>query len=180
MDPITHYMFAYALGRKRRLSKTKLQALTFSALLPDIDVFTVVLGWDFVVEFHGTVTHSISIAVLLSLILSVFFYIHYKKNLVVYGIIGVSMHLLIDMIMTFMPEWRGKGMMLLFPFSMEKFALRNMVPYSLVIGVLVISSLFIFSIFLFFRYVRKKEYPWRIWINEKRIFAALRNNKRDN
>ena len=151
MDPITHYMLAYTFGRKIDLQKPQLKALTLSALLPDIDVFTIVLGWDFAAKFHGTYTHSITIAVLLSLILSMIFYLYYKKNVVIYALIGVSMHLLLDIIPTLWPVWSHEGMILLFPFSTQEFALRNVVPHSLAIGCVLVSSLLVCSFYFLFR-----------------------------
>jgi membrane-bound metal-dependent hydrolase YbcI (DUF457 family) len=174
MDPITHYMLAYASGKKIKLQKTQLKALTFSALLPDIDVFTIVLGWDFVVGFHGRYTHSITVALLLSLLLSLIFFLHYKKNVIIYSLIGISMHLLFDTAQTLLPEWRHVGIMPLYPFSTEEFALRGGLPYSSIIGVVVVGLLLVCSFYLLYYYVYHKEYPWRIWIDERRIFKALR------
>ena len=180
MDPLTHYIFAYAIGRKMDLDNASLKALTFSALLPDIDVFTIVLGWDFVESFHGTLTHSIPVAIMLSLFLSMIFFIYSRKNVVLYCMIGISMHLLLDISMTLMPEWRDQGMILLYPFSHQKFALRNVVPYSFPIGSLVISVLFISALFLLYSFLKQKEYPWRLWIDERKIIKILRSrsNKR--
>ncbi len=174
MDPLTHYMFAYAFGRKINLQKPQLKALTLSAFLPDVDVFTIVLGWDFVVGFHGRYTHSIIIALLLSLLLSLIFFLYYKKNVIVYALVGISMHLLLDTIQTLLPEWRHVGIMPLYPFSTEEFALRGVFPYSSVIGVLVVGLLLVCSFYLLYHYMYRKEYPWRIWIDERRILKALK------
>lgn len=173
MDPITHYMLAYTLGRNINIKKPQLKALTLSAILLDIDVFTIILGWNFVLNFHGTIVHSFTIAIILSIILSMIFHIYYKKNVFVYALIGVFMHLLLDFIQTSFPKWRH-DMVLLFPFSKEEFALRYFIPFPTIIGLIMVSSLFLFSLFLLYRYVKMGEYPWRLWIDERRGIKLIK------
>jgi len=173
MDPLTHYMFAYSLGRKWNLERPQLKALTFAALLPDIDVISILLGIEFFVEFHGTITHSIVVALLLSFILSFIFFLYYRKNVVPFAILGVGMHLLLDFLPTLWPRWGHEGMILLFPFTANEFALRCVVPYSLLIGVVCVSLLALFSLYALLYFMKKKEYPWRIWIDERRILDII-------
>lgn len=177
MDPLTHYMWAYALGKKNKLDKTDMQALTFSAFLPDIDVFTIIFGLEFAREFHGTVTHSLLVAILLSCITSMIFLIIYRKIVFHYCLIGITMHLLLDMSMTLMPKWRDEGMILLYPFSLQRFALRNYVPHSTIMGIIIMGLLFIIAVYLLYIYTKKEDYPWRIWIDERKILQFIKKNE---
>jgi membrane-bound metal-dependent hydrolase YbcI (DUF457 family) len=176
MDPLTHYMWAYHLGNKIKLDKTHMRALTFGALLPDIDIFTFVFGLEFVRDFHGTITHSIIGAILLSIILGMIFLVFYRKIVFHLCLIGISMHLLLDLSMTLMPRWRDDGMILFYPISPEKIALRNYIPNSTILGIILMGFLFVAAVFLLSHYVIKKEYPWRTWIDERRIIHFLKRN----
>ena len=176
MDPVSHYMIAYTFGRKINADETKLKALTLAALLPDIDVISIVLGIDVLRSFHGTFTHSIIVAVFLSLVLSFIFMLYYKKNVFTYAVIGVSMHLLLDTVNTLLqsPDPQ-KGMILLYPFSEMKFSLTQIVPNPVVIWIIVAGTIFGFSIYMLYRFMRQNGYPWRIWIDERKIVKSLKN-----
>ena len=180
MDPLTHYMFAYSLGRKWNLQKPQLKALTFAMLMPDLDVLSILFGLEFFVEFHGTITHSIAVAILLSFVLSLIFFLYYRKNVILFAMVGVCMHLLFDFIPTLWPRWGHVGMMLFFPFSTNEIALRGIVPYSLLIGVVCVILLILLSLYALLFFMKKNEYPWRIWIDERKIISiltGLRTNK---
>ena len=179
MDPLTHYMFAYTLGRKWKLERPQLKALTFAALLPDIDVISILLGIELFVEFHGTITHSIAVALLLSFILSFIFFLYYRKNVVPFAILGVGMHLLLDFLPTLWPRWGHVGMILLYPFSSQEIALRGVIPYSLLIGVVSVILLTLLSFYALLFFMRKNEYPWRIWIDERKIVNILTGQGRN-
>jgi len=180
MDPFTHYMLAYSIGRRWKLERPHLKALTFAALLPDIDVLSILLGLEFFIEFHGTVTHSIIVALCLSLVLSLIFFLYYRKNVIPFALMGVSMHLILDFIPTLWPRWGHVGMMLFYPFSLKEIALRGMVPCSLLIGVVSVTMLTFFSLYALLFFVNRKEYPWRIWVDERKVFSILtgKNGKR--
>ena len=181
MDPLTHYMFAYVLGRKWNLERPQLKALTFAALLPDIDVITIVLGLNFLNSFHGTITHSILVAVLLALILSSIFYIYYRVHVEFYCMIGIIMHFLLDIIQTLVPKMRENGIMVTFPFSQEQFILHNYIPllYSLILGVALVTGTFLLSIYFLYIYMKQKEYPWWIWLDERKILDVITGTKRN-
>jgi len=177
MDPLTHYMLAYSLGRRWKLERPHLKALTFAALLPDIDVLSILLGIDFFIEFHGTVTHSIFVAIVLSLVLSLTFFLYYRKNVIPFALVGVGMHLMLDFIPTLWPRWGHVGMMLFYPFSPQEFALRGVVPYSLLIGVVCVVLLSLLSLYALLFYVNRKVYPWRLWIDERKVLNLLTGQK---
>jgi hypothetical protein len=179
MDPLTHYMFAYSLGRKWNLQRPQLKALTFAMLMPDLDVLSILFGFEFFVEFHGTITHSIAVALLLALVLSLILFLYYRKNVVIYAIIGVSMHLLFDFIPTLWPRWGHVGMILLYPFSTNEITLQGIVPYSLLIGVVSVILLTMLSLYALLFFMKKNEYPWRIWIDERKVINLLTGQGRN-
>jgi membrane-bound metal-dependent hydrolase YbcI (DUF457 family) len=131
------------------------------------------------VEFHGTITHSITVALLLSLVLSLIFFLYYRKNVIPFALVGVSMHLLFDFIPTLWPRWGHVGMILFYPFSSQEIALRGVIPYSLLMGVISLVLLTLFSLYALLYFMKKKEYPWRIWIDERKIINILTGQGRN-
>ena len=106
------------------------------------------------------------------------FFLYYRKNVILYSIIGVSIHLLFDFIPTMWPTWGYAGMFLFYPFSAQQFTLMGAFPYSLLVGIISVAFLTIMALYALVFYTKRNEYPWRIWIDERKVLAVLTGQKR--
>ncbi|MBN1456204.1 MAG: metal-dependent hydrolase [Methanomicrobia archaeon] len=101
MDPLTHYIAGYFLGRRSQLGDAGIRAVTLCALLPDIDMIGAVAGWDALCELHRTATHSLLGALLIAVLVTVGFAVCRDKaqalQLLPWCVLGTLSHLFLDL-----------------------------------------------------------------------------------
>lgn len=171
MDPFSHYMVAYAAGRKADISVNKMRAITLAGVIPDVDSVSIVFGIEAFKNFHGGPVHSILVGMILALVIASGFYLYTRENVLLWSIIGVFFHLLLDIPNTLNYEMAQDGLRYLWPFSDYRIALQNVVPNPELWHLLIISIIFGLSMVYFVILARKDEYPWRIWFDEKKLFG---------
>lgn len=161
MDPVSHYMISWLFGRKLNFEKRVFRVFLLSSLIPDIDVLFLLLGTDMVLKYHGTFTHSIFVipvfAVLITLVLSQNF-----KVALPYALFGVYLHVVIDSLINTAMIFKA-GNPCLWPLSDAKCLLIYNVP-SLAEEVMALKILLTVGLYsMGVYYVKKKDYPWRMW-----------------
>jgi membrane-bound metal-dependent hydrolase YbcI (DUF457 family) len=171
VDPFSHYMIPYIVGRKANISVNKMRAVTLAGVIPDIDSVSIVFGLEAFKDFHGGPVHSILVGLILALIIALGFYLYTRENVLLWSIIGVFFHLLLDIPNTLNYELSIDGLRYLWPFSDYKIALQNVVPYPEAWHLVILTLIFGFSMVYFLVHVRKGEYAWRIWFNENKLFG---------
>ncbi len=170
MDPFSHYIVAYAAGRKADVSLNKLRAITLAGIMPDVDGFSVILGMEAFRNFHSGPFHSILLAVIFALLIALGFYIYSKENVVIWAFLGVGFHLLLDIPNTLGYQLADDGLYYFWPFSDARIALQNVVPDPKIWQIVIVSTIFFISLAYFLIRARKGEYAWRIWIDERKLF----------
>ncbi len=170
MDPFSHYMVAYAAGRKADISINKMRAITLAAVIPDIDGFSILLGMEAFKSFHGGPFHSILFAVIFAVAIAIGFYLYSKENVVVWTFLGVTFHLLLDIPNTLGYRLREDGLYYFWPFSDWRIALHNVIPDPGIWQIIIMSTIFFLSLAYFLLCVKKGEFPWRIWLDERKFF----------
>ncbi|MCK4444159.1 MAG: metal-dependent hydrolase [Thermoplasmata archaeon] len=172
MDPFSHYMVAYATGRKADIGINKMRAMTLAAVIPDIDGFSIIFGLEAFKDFHGGPVHSILIGVIMALIITLGFYLFTKENVIIWSFLGVTYHLLLDIPNTLGYKLAEDGLFYLWPFSDSRIALQNVVPDPVIWQIVIVSIIFFSSLAYFLLGVRKGEYAWRIWFDERNLFKG--------
>jgi len=170
-------MVAYAAGRKADISINKMRAITLAAVIPDIDGFSILLGLEAFRNLHGGPFHSILFAVIFALAITIGFYLYSKENVVVWAFLGVSFHLLLDIPNTLGNRLVEDGLYYFWPFSDWKIALQNVVPDPRIWQIAIMSTIFFLSLAYFLLRVKKDEFPWRIWLDERKFFNRRKNEK---
>lgn len=165
MDPFSHYMIAYFIGKRLKVEHTALLAITLGAWLPDIDAFSIVLGVDAFSRMHGTFTHSLFMPFILAELLAIVFLLYHKRFMLHYIYGGCLIHLATDMALT-------GSYPLLFPFTNRIISIDPYISFEKWIWAVNFTLMAVGSLVYFIYLLRKGEYPWRIWFDE-RIF--LRN-----
>ncbi len=174
MDPFSHYMVVYAVGSKADISVNKMRAITLAGVIPDADSISIVFGLEAFKDFHGGPVHSILVGLILALVIALGFYLYTKENVLLWSIIGVFFHLLLDIPNTLNYELAQDGLRYLWPFSDYRIALQNVVPNPEPWHLLILTIIFGLSMVYFVILARKDAYPWRIWFDEKKLFGKNR------
>lgn len=172
MDPFSHYMVAYAVGRKADISINKMRAITLAGVSPDFDGFSIIFGFEAFRNFHGGPFHSILIALILAMAITVGFYLFTKENVALFAVIGVFLHLLLDVPNTLGYECSRDGLYYLWPFSDYPIALQNVIPEPKIWHLVIVSIILSSSLAYFLLRARRGEYAWRIWIDERKLFKG--------
>jgi membrane-bound metal-dependent hydrolase YbcI (DUF457 family) len=159
MDPISHYMIPWLAGRRLSLEKTVYRAFLLASVIPDIDVVTLVFGFDYLLQNHATVTHSIFGGLLLALGVALIFR---EGRTLPWALAGVYLHILIDVLLNTGMVFKG-GCPLLWPFSDVKCLLVYYVDVPVIAFRAVYLMIAILAYVSAFYYISKKEYPWGIW-----------------
>ena len=180
MDPLTHYIAGYFLGRRSQLGDAGIRAVTLCALLPDIDTLGAVAGWDALCVLHRTATHSLLGAVVIVLLVVMGFAAWRDKaqalQLLPWCLLGTLSHLFLDLfsfktsLLTIFgvaaaqarPEYL-EGVQLFWPLSTARFSFVTVGLLSQ--GVTNIVMLAIFCLFtgsLLGETIRGSR-PWRLW-----------------
>jgi len=180
MDPVTHYMAGYFLGRRKGASKEQLMLLTLASTLPDLDAVFILGGVDAFSSFHRGFTHSIigSLIIIVALT-ALYMYLTKGKSWTRVGYwvsLGVGSHLVLDMftldrsffqILRFhdLPPTMDhyKGVSLLWPLSDAKFSLVSMNFIGQVMANVLVVVLFILAVAYAIRRIRQNDRPWEIW-----------------
>lgn len=174
VDPFSHYMVAYATGRKANLSINKMRALTLGGLIPDIDGFSIVLGFEAFKEIHGGIVHSFLLGIILASIITLGFYLYTKENVAPWAFVGVFLHLTLDIPNTLGYVRIQEGLQYLWPFSDYRIDLQNHVPNAGIWHIIIVSIIFGLSMLYFFILVKRGEFAWRIWVDERRLIRSKR------
>ena len=172
MDPFSHYMVAYAAGREMNISINKMRAITLAGVSPDFDGFSIIFGFEAFRDFHGGPFHSILVALILALAITIGFYLFTKENVALFAVIGAFLHLLLDIPNTLGYRCSHDGLYYLWPFSDYRIALQNVVPEPQIWHVVIVTIIFAFSLAYFMLRAAKGEYAWRIWIDERKLFKG--------
>jgi len=163
MDPISHYLFAWLIGRKLQIERVYYRVLVFSGLLPDIDIVSIVFGIEYAREFHGTMTHSIfmalSLAVALSLLSRLIFKVEFWKGSE-YALLGATSHIFLDIFnVSSFAKYGGRFLWPMYPSSL--FLREFIAPeYANAIYLAILLLLLLGGGY----FVIKKIYPWSIWL----------------
>ncbi|MHA1299431.1 MAG: metal-dependent hydrolase [Candidatus Helarchaeota archaeon] len=104
-----HYLSGYFSGRLLKLDRSEKIVLILAAILPDFDsiVYFIFSGFQNPTPFHGGLTHTLLVGVILGIILAVvsFFLLKWKNpntdynklfKFIILGIFGIMLHLFID------------------------------------------------------------------------------------
>lgn len=175
MDPFSHYVVAYAAGRKADISLNKMRAITLGGVIPDVDGFSIIFGMEAFKNFHGGPFHSILFAVIFALAMTLGFYLYSKENVIIWAFLGVAFHLLLDIPNTLGYRLAEDGLYYLWPFSDSRIALQNVVPDPRIWQIVIMSTIFLSSLAYFLMRARNGEYAWRIWIDERKIFKGKKD-----
>ena len=101
MDPLTHYITGYFMGRRSQLGDAGVRAVTFCALLPDIDTIGAVAGWDALFTLHRTATHSLIGALVIAMLVTVGFAVWRDRaqavQLLPWCVLGALSHIFLDL-----------------------------------------------------------------------------------
>ncbi len=174
MDPFTHYMAGYVLGRKFSREGWVLRVITFSSLLPDADAASVVFGLDAARSFHGTIMHSLLILPVLAFVLSAVSYAVWRRNVLKWALAGVFLHFVLDLAnvvnlpsdAVFNPVRPLAGV-----------NVNPMLGYptGFVLWVVLWGGGLSLSLYWFARYAMVGELPWRVWSERLRaLWSRLR------
>jgi membrane-bound metal-dependent hydrolase YbcI (DUF457 family) len=164
MDPISHYMISWIIGKKLELEKNVYKAFLIASLIPDIDVVTIVFGFDYLLKNHATASHSIIAGLIFAFIISIAF--RDIKKILPFALLGVFLHSFIDILVNTAIIFQG-GCTLLWPFSDMKFLLAYHVDIPGIVfrSTYVLVALVMYSSALY--YILKKDYPWSIWVGKR-------------
>ncbi|MBU4031884.1 MAG: metal-dependent hydrolase [Candidatus Thermoplasmatota archaeon] len=171
MDWITHYLVAFITGRKLRLDREQMMAITLGALVLDIDIFYYLFPGT-IIPVHGTLTHTLLGASILCILAAVAMFVWKKRNFAHIIGLGIVTHLCLDMINTLSIFDAGKG--LFFPYSGALFSLADYIPYTNLVWALATSTVFTVSLGMLAKYIYNRDYPWRVWLDERPIVEYWR------
>jgi len=163
MDPVSHYLFAWFIGRKLQIEQVHYRVLVLGGLLPDIDILSIVFGIEYAREFHGTVTHSIFAALLLALSLAFLLKLIFKVEFWrggIYAVLGVVSHIFLDIFNV--SSFARYGGRFLWPMYTGSFFLREFVAleYANAVYLTILLLLILGGVY----FILKKIYPWGIWL----------------
>ena len=192
MDPLTHYMAGYILGRRANAGEAGIRVITLCALLPDIDAIVVLSGWNALCGLHRTATHSLLGAFIMAFSVTAVFSLWkggaQAPPIFPWCIAGVISHLFLDMfafktsLLTILgvaaaqtrPEYL-EGVQLFWPLSEARYSVVNL-------GMLSQESTNVMMIAIFCLFVGgmlggtlKGSRPWSIWTAP--IYARMKKNE---
>lgn len=170
MDWITHYMVAFFLGRKFRLDKIRMIAITLGALVLDVDIILYLFPGPL---SHGTLTHTLGGALVLGAICTVAIFLWKKKWTAQWVALGIVSHISLDMINTMSIFDEGKQ--LLYPLSDKVFTLKGYVPDQDLVWAIMSAAIFSFSIIMLAKCIIEGDYPWRVWYDERPLIKYWRS-----
>jgi len=163
MDPLSHYLFAWFVGRRLQIERVYYRVLVLGGLLPDIDTLSIVFGIEYAREFHGTLTHSVFIALPLALALAflskLIFRIEFWRSSE-YAVLGVASHIFLDIFnVSSFAKYGGRFLWPIYPRSLF---LREFVApeYANAIYLTILLLLLLGGV----HFILKKIYPWSIWL----------------
>lgn len=184
MDTLTHYLTSWLIGKNIEFKKDHLRPFLIGSIIPDIDAFTIFLGYGFFNSFHATITHSIFTGIIFAIIISLFMKKFYPGNasyreIFNFAYAGFLLHNLIDIIFNSnfflavktlgvdaggdLPHITG-GNTIFWPVSDIKAQLYLHFEYSILIPftatIVVICATYYFVV----RRISRKDHPWDIWI----------------
>ncbi|HLC69004.1 MAG TPA: metal-dependent hydrolase [Candidatus Bilamarchaeaceae archaeon] len=168
MDPLTHYLGGWLAGKRLHAAKPYWKLLVFSALLPDIDIFLIVFGWEYL-GWHAIYTHTLAGIAGFALPLLLIFHFLYKVDMIKaipFYLGGFLLHLFLDIF-----NWQyliGYSQRFLWPLSAQTFNLFyafGIPPYSS-LGLSIYLSIFTMALITFLYFILKKDYPWALWNEE--------------
>ena len=169
MDWITHFMIAFIIGRKLRLDREQMMALTLGALVLDFDViFDLIPG----APTHGTLTHTLGGVIVLGMASTLAMQAWKGRMLGLWIGLGLASHILLDMVNTLSAFDGGKR--LLYPITSSIFSLGAVTVHPLMIWAVITSALFSFSVVMLALYVYRGDAPWRVWFDERPMVAYWR------
>ena len=163
MDPVSHYLFAWFIGRDLKIERVYCRVLVLGGLLPDIDILSIVFGIEHAREFHGTLTHSIFIAIASALALAflsgLIFRIDFWRS-GEYAVLGVTSHIFLDVFNV--SSFAKFGGRFLWPLYTRSLFLREFIAfeYANAIYFAILLLLLLGGVY----FILKKIYPWSIWL----------------
>lgn len=160
MDPVSHYMISWLIGRTSGLERNNYRVFLLASLAPDVDVIAVLFGVSSILKYHGTFTHSVFTSAILGVLVAIL--LGNLRQSLPYAIAGVYLHLFIDVISNTAIVFKG-GVQCLWPFSEVKCLLiyHTPIPVELVLAAKIALTVFLYGVAIY--YIRKREYPWDIW-----------------
>ncbi|HUV02313.1 MAG TPA: metal-dependent hydrolase [Desulfobacteria bacterium] len=192
MDPLTHYMAGYILGRRGNAGEAGIRVITLCALLPDIDIIEVIGGLDLFYGLHRTVTHSLLSALVIALIMTAGFASWKGKNkalhILPWCLVGTLSHLFLDMFSyntSFLsifgvaaaqskPAYL-EGVQLFWPLSEARFSVVNLGMLSQESTNVMIIAIFCLFVGSMLGGTLKGSRPWSIWTDP--IYARMKKNE---
>lgn len=159
-DPFTHYVFAYLLGKRLRLQEAQMGVFLVLTFVPDFDVITVLLGLDFMRNFHGTITHTVFVSLALGavtlLVLSRLFRTSAKKMLPYFSI-PILAHLALDFLAS------GTGRPYLWPLDAGRYSLPALFGQEFAMPAY--AALLALALGIAVLLALRKEYLWGPWVD---------------
>jgi membrane-bound metal-dependent hydrolase YbcI (DUF457 family) len=180
MDPLTHYITGYFLGRRSQLGDAGVRAVTLCALLPDVDALCVLAGWDTLCVLHRTATHSLIGAAVIIMLVAVGFAVWRDKaqalQLLPWCVLGTLSHLFLDLfsfktsLLTIFgvaaaeagPEYL-EGVQLFWPLSTARFSVVNLGLLSQGGTNIVMLAIFCMLTGSLLGETIRGSRPWRLW-----------------
>jgi len=177
MNPITHYIAGYFIGKRAGLDKHGLRALTFLAVIPDIDFIFIIGGTEGIYGLHRTLTHSLLAAVIFTAVVVVIY--RFKRGraealkLLPFALLSSLSHLALDLVsfgrssLSYLGQQTRpaylEGVELFWPLSETRYGIVS----ADIATQLVVTSFMLVMIALTFAYIaylyRKGEKAWTVW-----------------
>lgn len=163
------------LGKKLRVELPYYKLLVFSALLPDIDIFLIFFGWQYL-GWHAIYTHTLLGILGLGIPVLLAFRFLYRVDLakaIPYYLLGFGSHLFLDIF-----NWRyaiGYSQRFLWPFSTQTYNFFYLlgIPSRDPFALAVYLSIFSLTVIVIAYSIWKKNYPWAIWQEEFRRIEKI-------
>lgn len=178
MNPISHFLAGYLIGRALDLRKEKLFLITLTSIISDFDVpfFYLITGFQNPSYFHAGITHTFLFGLIASILLSTIIFLFMRKNddtikanqllyLIGCAFLGIILHFSMDLITTtneyaifhhvyFWPLWN-------FSFHLEYIFLSLNDP---IIWILQLGINFLIIGFFLRDYFIMEKRPWNLFI----------------
>jgi membrane-bound metal-dependent hydrolase YbcI (DUF457 family) len=175
MDPFSHYMIAFLIGRQLKLKRNQMMALTFSALVLDIDVIYYLYPHHFL-PVHGSITHTFLAMIFFWIICTALFFVWKRRFLGGCVFLGIGSHIVLDMVNTLSPFDGGKQ--LLWPLERTYYSLGDIVPNPHLAWAILAAAILSFSIVMAWKRYKEGDAFWRVWFDE-RVWLYRRRRVRD-